>query len=117
VRPEIIYCSPAVRTRQTLDCLLDALGSPPVMFDDLLYGASVDELIGVARRTPAAFASAMFVGHNPGMGDLVGALTRSYAEFPTGAFATLAVAHTDWAELATAELRSVVVPRQLRAPD
>lgn len=115
VRPDVVYCSPSVRTRQTLDAVLPALGSPKVAFEDVIYNASVDELIALARRLPSDAASAMFIGHNPGMGDFVGALTRSYVEMPTGALATLDVAGDDWSEMKAAKLRDVVVPKQLRA--
>ena len=115
VQPDVVCCSPAVRTRQTLDAVVSALGSPQVVFDEVIYNASVDELIALARRLPPDADSAMFIGHNPGMGDFVGALTRSYVEMPTGALATLDVAVDEWSELKGANLRDVVVPKELRA--
>ena len=123
--PELILCSPARRTRETLAAVLVGLGGAPmVQFVDALYGASAGELVALLRALPAGTGSVLLVGHNPGLQELVLRLAgdgdgaaRRQAEFkfPTGALATLDLGATAWADLAAgaARLDALVVPRSL----
>ena len=49
VQPQLVLCSSAVRTRQTLE-LIELDGDQDVQFEDGLYGASADALLGRLRR-------------------------------------------------------------------
>jgi phosphohistidine phosphatase len=122
--PELVLCSSAVRTVQTLELLRPALGSETtVVVEDELYAASSDALLERVRRVSDEVMSAMLIGHNPGLRQLAldlasrGAdLQRLEAKLPTAALATLAVADdAGWSRLAPgdAELTAYVVPRQL----
>jgi phosphohistidine phosphatase len=118
VLPEVVLCSTAVRTRETLDALLPALGDPEVRHEDGLYLASAHTLL--TRLRSLDVESALVVGHNPGLQGLVVALARPgalrarvEAKLPTGALAALE--HDGWAELAPgrAVLVDLVLPREL----
>ena len=120
--PELVLCSSAVRTRETLELVRPALGNSKVLFEDGLYGASSDELLGRIRVVPDAVGSVMLIGHNPGLEQLALLLASSGDElrgletkFPTAALATLAV-ETTWSRLAPGDaiLRAYIVPKQLR---
>lgn len=120
--PELVLCSSAVRTRETLELVRPALGTSKVLFEDGLYAASSDELLARIRLVPEALASVMLIGHNPGLQQLALVLASSGDElprletkFPTAALATLAVAKT-WSRLdpADAILTAYIVPKQLR---
>ena len=123
VRPEVVLCSPAVRTRQTLALILPALGpGPEVLVEDELYGAPAGDLLDRLRRLPDGLRSALVVGHNPGLQELAVQLARESArrrqvrqDFPTAALATLSLGPGGWAALdrGGAELTSYVVPREL----
>jgi len=121
-RPELVLCSAAARTRETLELLRPALGQSSVMLEEDLYAASCDELLARIRLVPDTVASAMLIGHNPGLHQLaltlasVGdELQRLEAKFPTAALATISLAK-GWSRLAPAEatLEAFVVPKQLR---
>ena len=112
-----MLCSSAVRTRETLDALLPALGGPEVSYEDELYGAWSETLLERVREVPAGVGSVLVVGHNPGISDFALALAhdaRLRDGFPTGALATLDVPGA-WAALEPggATLRAFVVPREL----
>lgn len=120
--PELVLCSSAVRTRETLELVRPAFAGATVTIEDELYGASSDELLARIRLVPDVVSSVMLIGHNPGLQELAQALAsagdeldRLEAKFPTAALATLAVP-TGWGELtpADATLTAYVVPKQLR---
>jgi phosphohistidine phosphatase len=118
ILPSLVLCSPARRTRETLE----AVGpGGEVRIEDELYGASEAALLGRLQRVPDAVESVMLIGHNPAMQELAVGLAGAgarledvEAKFPTGALATLAVPG-GWRELApgSAELVAFVKPREL----
>src|SRR5262245_65743547 len=122
LKPELILCSPAVRTRETLELLQPAVGDATVTFDDALYGASSDRLLARLRSVPDEVESVMLIGHNPGLEQLAlelastgDELERLETKFPTAAPATLAI-DKPWSRLepGDATLAAFVVPKQLR---
>ena len=124
VKPDLVLCSPAERTRQTLELIQPELGDGvEVLLEDGLYGATANQLLDRLRRLPDGAANAMIVGHNPGVQELVvllardGALrARARGHFPTAALATLELPVDAWPDLqpAAADLVAYVVPRELR---
>jgi phosphohistidine phosphatase len=124
IEPELILCSPAQRTRETLQLLRPALGaSPTVRLEADLYAASSPSLLERVRAVPETTASVMLIGHNPGLHELALVLASAGAElerleatFPTAALATLTLANTPWSQLSDADalLTAYVVPKQLR---
>ena len=120
--PELVLCSSAVRTRETLELLRPALAGATVMVEEELYGASSDDLLARVRLVPDPVASVLLIGHNPGLHELAlwlatagEELERLELKFPTAALATLVLA-TTWSRLAPAgaTLEAYVVPKQLR---
>jgi phosphohistidine phosphatase len=123
VRPQLVVSSSAVRARETLQGVLPGLGQPEVWFEVALYAASAETLLGRVRALPDEAEQAMFVGHNPGLGDLLLLLAgpgdlrkRAETKLPTGALATLEADVERWADLEPGGARvvSLVVPRQLK---
>src|SRR5262245_58948257 len=70
IEPELVLCSSARRTRETLERLEPVLGSPAVRIEPELYAAGASALLERLRRVPDAVGSVMLIGHNPGMEDL-----------------------------------------------
>jgi phosphohistidine phosphatase len=122
IAPELVLCSPATRTRQTLTRLAPGLGkNPDVQIEPELYAASAPVLLEVLHEVPDEIESVMLIGHNPGIQDLALSLARGGPEvvrvrskFPTAGLATLEL-NGSWRELApgTAELVSLVKPKDL----
>jgi phosphohistidine phosphatase len=123
IEPELVLCSPAERTRQTLELIRPALGKKPtVTFDDTLYGATGDVLIARLSAVAGRVKSLLVIGHNPGLHELALRLAadgegreRLQEKFPTGALATLAIRGPSWAglERGGADLTALVFPRDL----
>ena len=73
--PQRVLCSPAARTRETAERVLDALGAQPALLAiDALYNADVDDMLGVLREQAADVERLLLVGHAPAVGELASAL-------------------------------------------
>lgn len=125
-RPDVILCSTAVRTRQTLAPLVHRLAAPapPISLEKGLYLASEAALLARLRGLPDDAGTALLIGHNEGIGLLAEALAdRGPADllkalrdkFPTGALAVLRAPGKQWPDLklGAAELLAFVRPRDL----
>lgn len=65
-RPELAVCSAAVRTRQTTDLVVEAMGGDvPVNAYRSLYEADVDLVLQYVREIDEGAVSALVIGHNP----------------------------------------------------
>jgi phosphohistidine phosphatase len=120
--PDLVLCSSAVRTRQTLDLVTSSLGGAAVHVEDGLYGASAGDLLGFLRGLPEPAHSALVIGHNPGIQDLTldlaapGPLLDAVSvKFPTCALATLALGDRTWSSVSPgdAELVAYTIPKDL----
>jgi phosphohistidine phosphatase len=86
-------CSPAVRTGQTWELLAATLdGAPVPIVDDRVYAATAQTLLTVVREIPDDAGSAVLVGHNPGVSDLVALLSGEEPGMRTSAVAVLELA-------------------------
>jgi phosphohistidine phosphatase len=119
--PDLVLCSSALRTRETLDRMSKAFGDAEVVVDDDLYGATEELLLERLRGVADRFETVAIIGHNPGVHDLAIALAgsgtdlgRMRGKFPTGALAVLAF-DEPWRELGPGDgrLEEFVTPKDL----
>jgi phosphohistidine phosphatase len=116
--PELVLCSTAVRTRETLELVLTGLSLPrSVLFEEELYLAEPAALLARLHEVPAATAAVLVIGHNPGLHELGARLAtepgRLAEGFPTAALAAFML--KDWAELRwhRAKLKLYRTPKDL----
>ncbi len=70
--PDIVLCSSAVRTRQTLEWIHEALGTESeVIFDDELYGINADGLLRKLSELSNNKSTVLVVGHNPAISEVM----------------------------------------------
>lgn len=117
IAPDVILCSTARRTVETLKVLQHGMPEGvSVEFTRDIYEVGAAQIVARLRRIPVKVKVAMVVGHNPGMEDTVRLLTGQAAasKFPTGALATL-TSSSGWAALGsrTAELSRFITPKDL----
>jgi len=119
LRPDILVASPAARTLQTAILVCEALGMPAgqIVRDEQLYLADPAILLGVIRRLPSGARSAMIIGHNPGLEDLLASLLGEETPLPpdgklmpTAALAQLQLAG-DWQQQGAGQVRLVELVR------
>jgi len=102
IRPEVVLCSSARRTRQTLDGIREAFGRDAVIeIDNGLYGASAGELAARLTNLDDGVRTAVVIAHNPGIEELVALLADFDDAVPTGAIAELSF-EGSWRVLASA---------------
>ena len=107
--PQLILCSPAVRTRQTLDLVVPHLpGQPTVVYQDDFYLAAPSVLLARLRKVGGKIGHVMVVGHNPGMQGLALEFAadgeteerRALAvKFPTAGLAVIRFRSREWAKI------------------
>ncbi len=124
-RPELVLCSPARRSAETLERLLEALGptaAPRVETREELYLGGQRTLLDAVRELPTDTSRVLLIAHNPDLHELAvslsgsgepGPLAALKERFPTGALAVLGL--SDWAEAnaGVGRLKEFVRPRDL----
>jgi phosphohistidine phosphatase len=116
LRPDLVFCSPARRTRDTLELVLEKakLDAEPV-FDKRLYAASASELLQVLAEVGEDVDEVLLVGHNPGLEDLLEILTGEAPAVPTATLSRVALDIESWrdAREGSGRLEWIVHPGQL----
>lgn len=125
--PDLILCSPATRTVQTLDRLLKAFASKPeVRYEDALYNAWHGAILNLLKGLGKTYSHVMVIGHNPGLQafamqildegepDEVAALA---SKFPTAALAVFEFDVPSWRKIGArkGKLCQFVFPKALEA--
>jgi len=123
--PDLILCSPARRTRETLARIQKMIGETcPVEVVDELYEAAADYRVSIARHGGTA-ATLLVIGHNPVIQATALALAASgdaeqrralARKMPTAALAVIDFpTMAQWAEIASAEglLETFITPSSL----
>ncbi len=137
--PDLVLCSTAARTRETLDIILDnaprTVGGNSVKteFDDELYHAAPMDLLDRLQCLNDHIGAVLLIGHNPGLGHLALGLVGKQADnadetlpgeaflermaikFPTAALAVLEAEIKTWRDLKAggALLRQFTRPKDL----
>jgi phosphohistidine phosphatase len=94
---DVVLCSSAVRARQTWErAVAGGAACDDVRFSEAIYHAWADELVDELRDLPEATPTALLIGHQPTLSDLVLGLAKPSAlagavadRFPTCALAVL----------------------------
>ena len=121
--PNWVICSPAARTRETLDPLRSLLKIPAKLidFDDKMYLADLGTLLEVLADSPQDVKDVLLIGHNPGMEELLThlcgtdvPLSRKGKLMPTATLVQIALPD-DWQRLVShsGKLMSIVRPEEL----
>lgn len=107
LKPELVLCSTAARTRETLAALQEIL---PTELHKSLYLASAADMLALVHRADDAVRHLMVIGHNPGIHALAGLLAGQYVReadgeamvhyFPTCGLVSLTVDAPQWADVA-----------------
>jgi phosphohistidine phosphatase len=90
--PDVILCSTAERARETAEAVAEASGfSGETRFLHALYLAGPGEILASLRRVGPEVETAMVVGHNPGIEELLFGLTGVGEGLSTAALARVSL--------------------------
>jgi len=118
-----ILASPATRVVQTLEGLADGYGGRmAVDYDQSLYLASPETLLGFVRAADESHERLLIAGHNPGLEQLALLLGRGgplrdeiAVKYPTGALAEISLDVEGWGDVeeGAGALARFIRPRDL----
>jgi phosphohistidine phosphatase len=122
--PQLVLCSTAARTRETLDLVMPGFTEAPLIAVERgLYLAAAESILARLHQVDDRIERALVIGHNPGLQELALMLGQTSPaklhraigrKFPTAALATYEWDGA-WAALApdTARLTAFVTPADL----
>lgn len=115
--PDAVFTSTAKRARSTAKRVLGAAGyDGEVVKKRELYMAGPKAMLSAARHAPEGAQHVMLIGHNPGMEELLEALTGRTEALPTCALAQVQLSIDRWQDLApgtSGVLTHLWLPREL----
>jgi phosphohistidine phosphatase len=107
---DLVLCSTARRTRDTLQLVLPELKTEPkIVYEDELYHASPAEMLNLLHGVGAGVNQLLLIGHNPGLQsfglDLIGSgakqlKDRLEAKLPTAGLIVLRFQAGAWKDIA-----------------
>ncbi len=108
--PDLVLCSTARRTRDTLQLVLPALKTEPkVVYEDGLYHGTPQEMLDLLHEVTPGVTQVLLVGHNPELQsfalDLIGSgakhlKDRLEAKYPTAGLVVLRFQSGAWKDIA-----------------
>lgn len=128
--PELVLCSTATRTRETLDRLTAACkeaggdAPPEIHYESELYLATAGVWLDHIHTIADDIGSVLAIGHNPGLHELATTLARKdhsdrtrklERKFPTCALAVIRLDAASWSDIGLhrGHLDHLVFPREL----
>jgi phosphohistidine phosphatase len=115
--PDLVLASPARRTQQTTEVLVRKLAFAPrrVKSQEVLYLATIDDILALVRATGPKVQHLAIVGHNPGISEVAKHLApegTTIIDLTTGAACTLTFTARSWLNIAPPATRAI----QLQPP-
>jgi phosphohistidine phosphatase len=126
IDPELVLCSSARRTVDTLALVMPELKiEPKVLYEDVLYHGSPAEMFDRLRAIPPGPSHVMIVGHNPEIQalarDLIGSGPKRSRErleekYPTAALVVINFTAGLWSsvDLSSGSLSLFLTPKELK---
>lgn len=114
--PDLILSSSAARALATAEAVADESGAEAPDVWRSLYHAEPEAYLSLLRELGAEAETVMVVGHNPGMEELVYALTDRSERMPTAALAQVQLPIEDWSMISgrtEGRLQALWRPREL----
>ena len=100
--PDLMWCSPAVRTHMSARIILDYINAPlsSLCVRKRLYQADASDILSMIHKAAPEIKHLAIIGHNPAMADLIDFLSSSkHAKIPPATICTIDFAVSTWAEV------------------
>ncbi|MEY3344147.1 MAG: hypothetical protein RL090_1831 [Bacteroidota bacterium] len=99
--PELVICSPAVRTFSTalITCRVIGYEASSIRLDGRIYEARLSDLFRVLADVEDHVKSVLMVGHNPSVTDLVNTFSNNVNHMKTGSLFGFGFDCPSWSEI------------------
>lgn len=119
--PQLILCSPAVRTRLTAEAVAKQSGyTGEIQYFDSFYMGEADDYLKKLVKLPDEIERVMVIGHNPGLEALMQVLSEQVEALPTASIAYLSLPIDHWKDLTPeteSQLNEIWRPKSLNKPE
>ena len=119
--PHIILSSSAIRAKETVEIIVDALEyDNRIIFFDELYMAEPEDFIQVLSVLSDEYNTVLVVGHNPGMEAFLQIIEGDIECLPTAALGHLVLVLDSWQDITLdtmGDLIGIWKPKELRKKD
>ena len=96
--PDLVLSSPAIRARETVERVAKKAGwTTEIRFDPRIYEGGGLGLLEVISQIENDRETALIIGHNPGLEELLMLLTGEDKRLPTAALAQVEIKAAKWA--------------------
>lgn len=98
IKPEMMICSPAKRTQETLSKLNKHLSikKEDIIYEDKIYEASKKSLLEIINNLDNSKNLIALIGHNNGISDLAEYLTNKFITLPTSGALLIELPFESW---------------------
>ena len=125
--PDVILCSPALRTRQTLEGVQCSIKQDNSHFIDILYNGSTGDYLYEIQKVSDAYNNILFIAHNPCIYELVILLAaqgddsefqRLGEGYSPASFSVISCKAENWKDIQPAEntIKVLLNPMDYNAP-
>jgi len=115
-KPDLVLSSPAERARQTAQLMLESSRiNVELRYDERIYEAGAARLLEIVSQIEDSADSVMLVGHNPGMEELLKALTGEERHLSTAMLTCVELNVEKWNKIkpGTGRLEWLTKPKEL----
>ena len=99
-KPDLIYCSPAKRTKETYKYLNSTLNFKTSLdYKDEIYEAHYSTLLNLINNVDSKHNSVLLIGHNPGLSNLASELTNTNINLVTCNIISIEFEVENWDEV------------------
>lgn len=125
--PDLVLCSSALRTKQTLENVNHTLGIENMRYEDILYNGTPGDYLYMLQQTDNTYDTVLMVAHNPCIYELAillcakgsdSVMQRLSEGYPPASLSVVECDCTDWKDIQPAEntLSSLINPIDYNAP-
>jgi len=116
--PDLVLSSSAVRTRETVDIVVNTLDyQGRIFFSDDLYMGEPQDFIESLRMLNNDYETVLIVGHNPGLEAYLQIIDGDVESLPTAGLGYLVLVLEDWKEISLdtmGDLIGIWKPKELK---
>jgi phosphohistidine phosphatase len=119
--PDLILCSSAVRTKETVEVLADVLDyDGEIIYSDELYMGEPQDFVNALKDLDEKYETVLIVGHNPGLEAYLQIIDGEIEAVPTGGLGYLVLVLDDWKDISLDTMGDLIgfwKPKELRDND